>query len=65
MSEVAPLLMRETAGVLSPPVMMVQCVVGKIVAMMSRWLTIPACSRSLFVMVPLGFSEETSRLWIS
>ncbi len=52
---------RETAGVLSQPLIKVAYRVSWVDDMRASWASNPVCSRSLLVMVPLGLSKDTSR----
>jgi hypothetical protein len=58
--ETAPLVTRETAGVLSEPLEMVVYVTSWLSAMSITWPKSPACSRSLLVMTPERLSDDTS-----
>ena len=56
---------RETVGVLSVLVWMVLQRTSWSWAMMAVWQTTAACSRSLLVMVPVGFDWDTRAPWTS
>ena len=62
--EMAPRVTRETAGVLSEPVFRVAHVGSNSSEMRETWASIPACSRSLLVMSPVGLSADTKRFWM-
>ena len=60
-----PLFTREIVGVLSVPVRMVQYRTLWSLAMTAVWQMTAACSRSLLVMVPVGFDSDTRAPWTS